>query len=214
MKTLLELLLQPDDIKVIPKNSPWYFRWGIQGIRTLLSYRKLEEVLDSDTRDDSPSIRAAYEDYCSHQFSCLYGRRGNSQLRLLVREAIEQGIASDIELRSLVRYGDLRGINEKMIKLNRPLYSAIGACLFITTCAIYFAATVVLIVIAPAGLASKLFALTLFSVIFSGSALPFYTSAIRPYLIVRRIGKQIERCNAELLRLIRPAQLYPHSPKT
>ncbi len=142
MKTFFLLLFQrkysDKDYEIIPKGSPWYFRWGQPGILTVLSYLKFERILEKEVADDSTLVTNAQETFQACRFSCLYGRRGNARLRALVEEAQNRGIATKDELRSVVRYGDIRAIKNDDIRIHIPIFSAISAWMYLFICTAYF----------------------------------------------------------------------------
>jgi len=196
------------EYNIIPEGSPWYFRWGLPGVLTVLGYLKFERILGNTVADDSTLIANAWEVFQARRFSCLYGRRGNARLRALVEEAQNRGIATRNELRSLVRYRDIRALKSGDIQIRVPTFSAIGASLFLFISTAYFLLVLLLLVIAPSGLLAKLPLFMLVSILYAGCSLPFYTCAIHPFLIIRRIRSYLENLDAQLSIITSPVKPY------
>jgi len=80
--------------EVIPHDTYWEFRWGIQGVRTALRYLDLEKIKDKCRNvDDPPEAKDAHERYRQGLFSCHYGRLGKPRLRKIVELAENRKIA-------------------------------------------------------------------------------------------------------------------------
>ncbi len=178
---------------------PWYFLWGLCGVRTILSFRKLERALETETFEDSPAVLAAREQYSANQFSCLYGRRGNARLRKLVDIANHLGIASKKELCSLVRYGDLYSTKDGNVHIRNPILSAFHSSIviYISGYCIFFAAT--MIILAPIILVAKLPLLLLLFLLYSNFTIPFYASPYHPCAILYRIGDSLKVLDERLV---------------
>ena len=208
MKSLFSLFFTQEELKDFPKGAPWYFQWGLPGIRTILSYRKLKKALETDATDDSVFVAEALENFRANKFACLYGRRGNARLRALVEEAQNRGVATKDELRALVRYRDIRTLKGGDIQIRIPTYSAIGASMYLFITTTYFLLVLLLLVMAPGGLLAKLPLFMLISILYAGCSLPFYTCAIHPFLIIRRIRSCLENLDAQLAIITSPVKLY------
>ena len=208
MKSLFSLFFAQEALKDFPEDAPWYFQWGLPGIRTILSYRKLKKALETDATGDSALVADALENFRANKFACLYGRRGNARLRALIREAQNRGVATKDELRALVRYRDIRTLKGGDIQIRIPTYSAIGASMYLFITTAYFLLVLLLLVMAPGGLLAKLPSFMLISILYTGCSFPFYTCAIHPFLIIRRIRSCLENLDAQLTIITSPVKPY------
>jgi len=97
----------PDD--VIPADSPWYWRWGLPGLKASIRYRRLASGKFDDLQDNEYGrLAAASEPYESARFACLYGREGGRRLREYINHLRDAGIMGPRDIRHLMRSGDLR----------------------------------------------------------------------------------------------------------
>ena len=208
MKSPFSLFFAQEALKDFPEDAPWYFQWGLPGIHTILSYRRLKKALETDATGDSVFVAEALENFRANKFACLYGRRGNARLRALVEEAHNRGFATKGELRALVRCRDIRTLKSGDIQIRVPIYSAIGASLILFITTAYFLSVLLLLVMAPGGLLAKLPLFILVSIFHTGCSLPFYTCAIHPFLIIRRIRSCLESLDAQLSIISSPVKPY------
>ena len=123
----------------------------------------------------------------------------------MVEEAQYRGIATEDEMRALVRYGDIRGCKNDKVRISTPTYSAIGAGIYlIITTSYYLLMLLLLIVVAPGGLLANLQTVVLLTLVYLGCSLPSYSGVIRPFLITRRIASSLKKLD-EQLAIIRSA---------
>jgi len=209
MKSLFCHFIAPDELVNFPTASPWYFQWGLPGIRTVLSYRKLIKAMEADESGDSAAVAEALENFGADKFACKYGRRGNARLRALIEEAQKRSIASEDEMRTLVRYGDIRAISDDEIRIRVPTYSAIGAGMFLFVTTTYFLLMLLLlVVVAPGGLLTNLPEFVLVTLLYAGWSLPSYTGVIRPFEVIRRIRSSLKSLDSQLSIIASPIKPY------
>jgi len=89
-------------------------------------------------------------------------------------------------MRALIRFGNIRALEDDKVRIRVPTYSAIGAgmFLFIIT-AYYLLMLLLLVVVAPGGLLGNLPAFVLVTFLYFGWSLPSYFGVIHPYRLIR-----------------------------
>lgn len=191
---------------LIPRDSYWAFRWGYQSVRAVRSYRKIQNLKMQGYSRESDEVKDATEQYKADKFACRYGRRGDQEMRIVVAK-LEESIPRK-KLRSLIRYGDFRkNAKDGSIQIRRHYISAIGAGLYILFCIISFLLMLMMILLGSGSALVKLFLIFGFFAFLLGCASAIYSCALRPYLIVRRIGEYIELRVSEFLNVVRPPKL-------
>ena len=198
MKTLFNYFVSKEELEHFPLNAPWYFQWGLQGMRTLYSYHRLNKALKKDKDGNSASTLSALEHFKANKFSCIYGRRSNANIRNLIEESLKKGIATQDELRAIVQYRDILENDNGTVQLNIPKYRAIGAIAYICSSITYFFLFLLLFILTPANLSSNLPYFVLSLIICAMCLLPFYWSIIHPYRICHRIYPYSENLNWQL----------------
>jgi hypothetical protein len=176
----------PDD--VIPPDSPWYWRWGIPGLKAVMRYRELTSGKFDHLRDSEIArLARVTESYESAQFACLYGREGGRRLREYVRYIEEYGCVSRDELRKIIRAGDLSVRKSDSVIVIRPPWraAACGVALLITN----ILAVIMLshlIYSATAAAEGKVLAFMFVAVLCGYNIWEFNITALKPYRISQR----------------------------
>lgn len=184
-----------DGSSIFPEESEWHYRWGWQGVLTAYRYVQLKCVGDDE---ETPLFRSSEEKYDQARFSCIYGQPVDHKLRLFVVQLEQQHLATRDELKTAIRYRDLRLDKANRIRIKCPTISAILGTTQIaiaTFCSICF---LTLFYLAPLSVELKVAA---YSAIISGYSLfvaAYIASTIKPYFVVKRIGPTIQ----EIISLI------------
>lgn len=183
----------PND--VIPPDSPWYWRWGIQGLKAILRYRELTSGKFDHLQDEQiGDLARASDAYERAQFACQYGREGNRRFREYVRHLENEGVASRAELTRIIRAGDLRVRKRDGAIVIRPSWLA-AAC-GITFLGVNLLALTSLsfeILSATAPVEGKLAALLVVALFFGYNMWEFNRITLKPYLIAKRRAPELSR---------------------
>lgn len=183
----------PND--VIPLDSPWYLRWGMQGLKAILRYRELTSGKFDHLKDEQiGDLAQASDAYAGAQFACQYGREGNRRFREYVRYLENERVASRDELSRIIRAGELRVRKRDGAIVIRPSWLA-AAC-GITFLGVNLLALTSLsfeILSATAPLIGKLVALLVVALFFGYNMWEFNQLTLKPHLIAKRRGPELSR---------------------
>lgn len=194
----------PDD--VIPADSPWYWRWGLPGLKASIRYRRLTSGKFDDLQDEAYGrLAAAAEPYESARFACLYGREGGRRLREYVRYLEVHRSIGRSELRRMVRSGDISvKSDDGSVRLRSPWVAMVlGFALFSIGLILIVALSqkVVLLHAPPQAELAAGFVLALF---WAYNLLEFTNVALKPFLAAQRRRSELNNALIFLAARSRP----------
>lgn len=193
MTSILNILRDKVEPTVIPSDTPFLSRWGVQGISTASKYKKLEQLLENPIiHEESEVILNAHEDLLAAQFSCLYGRKENAEFRSIINRLEVSGLFSKKLLRIFTSGRNLRVLEKSRLKVHPPYFLALAGIILISFCILYFVAWGLPLFSASIPIVNKSLALLFVSFITIGCGCLFYNDSISPFITSIKYKKIIE----------------------
>lgn len=192
MTSILNILRDKVEPTVIPSDTPFLSRWGVQGISTALRYKKLEQLLDNpNMHEESDVVSIAHEELRAAQFSCQYGRKGDSEFRGIINRLEASGFSKRL-LRTFISGRNLRLSEDSRLKVHPPYFVALAGIILILFCILYFVAWGLPLFFASIPITNKVLALLFVSIFTIGCGYFFYYDSIRPFATSIKYKKIIE----------------------
>lgn len=176
---------------IFPEKSKWYFRWGWQGLLTTYRYKQLDQICNEGFSEVSPEFLNADEKYDQARFACIYGQPASENLRELIKFMERGRLATKNELRTSIRYRDLRCIKDKGIQIKKPTICALLGAVQIGMNTFFCASILLLILLSPLETQQKaigFFLILGFSALF---AMAYITTTIKPYFLAKKLAPLI-----------------------
>ncbi len=177
---------KPDHGYIFPLDARPEYKWGWQGLLARYRYRQLLRLTD-DVNEDTPEFITADENYDRARFACIYGQTGNYHLRELTKYIEENDLAQRYELRTAVRYKDLKS-NTDGLPVTKPskLCAILGTIQILLgiLAGIYL---VTLLSLSPLDLYLKATGVLLVLGIYGVFVFTYFKTTIKPYFIAKRL---------------------------
>jgi len=193
---------------IVPRESPFLWKWGIPGIRTALFYKKFIALTENKIEYDLNEEEELFQKLAESKFSCIYGKPLNESIRNLCKTLENGEIVTLSELRPLIYSRFLREDKAGNICLkNSSILLAGDLYLFTMHVILLLVFTLVFINSPVITLTSSLIYLAL-TLYFTFATWFIYWSGIKPYFICKKISKKFNQLktyheNREKLHLIK-----------
>ena len=191
-KSPFSLLKTKSESDIIPTNSPWIYRWSFPGLRTIYRFLRLNKELQlAGNKDDTVEIERANEKFLAAQFACRFGSACDPSIRNLADLALKKKIATQSELRSIIEYGDIHKIGDK-IEVKPNAFAAFLGAVQIALIVLYTFVILTIIISTITNIFIILFGLLFFTGICVFFSYTFYYSTLRPYFAAKKVKTKLE----------------------